>query len=101
MNSGSTRNRSYAASSSRSGSISVSDTNVPPYGPKWPCASGQADQSIAPPVMASFARSAVRTLHLVDELLHPRTVLVAGRHLDPAADVHRVRAHHRDGGAHV
>ena len=48
-------------------------------------------------VGCSLTAGSIRTPDLVHELLHPRAVLVAGRHLDPAADIHRERAHHRDG----
>src|SRR6266516_358104 len=66
MNSGSLRYRAYCSRNSSSAWISVSATNTPPYGPKWPRSSG-SEYDISP----------ICTAHLPDELNDPRRALDA------------------------
>src|SRR5688572_187142 len=66
--------------------MSVSATNTPPYGPKWPFASGSSYTSIT---------------YSLNERGDLRRVLDAFRRLDAAGDVHRARLHAAHRFTHV
>src|SRR3989442_8834389 len=68
MNSGSLRYRAYCSRNSSSARISVSATNTPPYGPKWPRSSGRS---------YTLGRSAICIAHSLHELSDACVILQA------------------------
>src|SRR6185503_1871066 len=88
VNAGSCRASAYSAASSSSAATSASGTNRPPYGPKWPDASGTVSA-----VMSRPRRGGVRAGG--DQVGHGLARARLGH--DPLADQHRVRAGGRAG----
>src|SRR5215471_13050930 len=93
MNVGSRRACAYCSRSSSSAWISVSATNTPPYGPKWPRESGKS------PICTTYLANECEDLGLTLDAFARSAILTS--QLDAARHVHAPRTQLTDRGGNV